>query len=157
MHSRKCVCCHEAECHDMCWLPVRERACVCFLIWQRAVKVFLFVTQQFYDARVVDHLVTALQGALGNHDRHFLNAAKEWPCHDWRSRCCRMIYILLSLLFPAQHKTFGFALQHFQMYWRDTASFMEVYFCVKSNTPSLEHYQSIAIISNVLTFYSSTI
>lgn len=57
---------------------------------------------QFYDVRVVDHLVTVSQGALGNHERHFLNAAKEWPCHDWRNGPYRVIYIFLSLWFPAQ-------------------------------------------------------
>ena len=80
------------------------------IIWQDAVSMFLGVMLQLYDVRVEDHLVTVSQGALGNHDRHFLNVAKEWPCHDWRNRCYRMIYILLSLWFPAQHKGFRFAL-----------------------------------------------
>lgn len=74
--------------------------CICLL--QHAVDVFLCGTLQFYDVWVVDHLVLVSHAALGNHERHFLNAAKEWPCHDWRNRRWRMIYIFLSLCFPAQ-------------------------------------------------------
>lgn len=82
--------------------PVGTISKSCIHFWQHALNVFLCVMLQFYDVRVVDHLVTVSQGALGNHERHFLNAAKEWPCHDWRNGPYRVIYIFLSLWFPAQ-------------------------------------------------------
>lgn len=71
-----------------------------------------------YDVWVVDNLVTVSQGALGNHERHFLNMAKEWLCHDWRNRCHRRTFIFLSLSSPAQY---GFTVSfsnyaHFQVH-----------------------------------------
>lgn len=126
---------HTVTCTQSIQKPVCTVHKNCILIWQHAVSMFLCVRLQFYDVRVADHLVTVSQGALGNHDRHFLKAEKEWPCHDWRKRCYSMIYILLSWRFPVQHKDFGFALEHLQMFWRgDIGS-------------SLEYYRSIAIAS----------
>lgn len=43
------------------------------------------------DVCVMDHLVTVSQGALGNYERHFLNVAKEWLCHD-----CHIFVIMVS-------------------------------------------------------------
>lgn len=127
------------KCRFLCLSLLREHVCVCafftctlasaycnlhtehpkkpvctmnkngIVFWQPAVSVLLCVRLQVYDVRVVDHLVTMSQGVLGNHNKHFLKVEKEWPCHDWRNRCYSMIYILLSLWFPAQHKDFGFA------------------------------------------------
>lgn len=57
---------------------------------------------QSCDVWLVDHLATVSQGALGNPERHFLNVAEEWLCHDWRNRCYRKIYVFLSLRLSAQ-------------------------------------------------------
>lgn len=66
-------------------------------------QLFKYVALQLYDVWVVDNLATVSQGALGNHERHFLNVAKEWLCNDWRNRFHRRTYIFLSLKSPAPY------------------------------------------------------
>lgn len=68
---------HTVTCTQSIQKPVCTVNKNCILIWQHAVSVFLCVRLQFYDVRVVDHLVTVSQGALGNHDRHFLKAERR--------------------------------------------------------------------------------